>query len=158
MPSIDQPIAKRIAALFRMLGSDYEGERANAIIAMRKLLATEGIGFNDLAVLIENHTGEIEELKYSDADVATIYQKGVEKGQAQAHESGNGVFGADGSPQWDKIALWCQERSARLRPNEQQFIDDMAGRTQFREPTEKQAKWLISIFLKLGGKREATII
>jgi len=28
----------------------------------------------------------------------------------------------------------------------------MASRTVWREPTEKQAKWLRSIFYRLGGK------
>jgi len=157
MTAINEDLASKIASLFRMLGSNFEGERTNAVSRLHNLLCKNNISFNDLAILIENHRGEIEELKYSDADAAVIYQKGVEKGRAQARESGDGAFGVGGAPQWVKMALWCQERSTRLRPSEQQFIDDMAGRTQFREPTPKQAQWLISIFLKLGGKREASI-
>jgi hypothetical protein len=157
MISLDETLAKQIADRFRRLGSDFEGERASAANALWKLCKANGISFNDLAILIENHTGEIEELKYSDADVAVFFQKGVEKGQAEVRESGAGGLWNGGTPQWDKIALWCQERSARLRPNEQQFVDDMAGRVLFREPTPKQAQWLLSIFFKLGGKREVAI-
>jgi hypothetical protein len=157
MASLDETLAKQIADRFRRLGSDFEGERNNAATALWRLLNANRISFNDLAVLIENHTGEIEELKYSDADAAVFFQKGVEKGQAEARESGAGGFWNGSEPQWAKITQWCQARSLRLRPKEQEFIDDMAGRTQFREPTPKQAQWLISIFLRLGGRREASI-
>jgi len=61
---------------------------------------------------------------------------------------------SDGQPRWNAIALFCQNNHQRLRPSEQGFIDDMAGKTMWREPTEKQAKWLLSIFLRLGGRRQ----
>ena len=31
------------------------------------------------------------------------------------------------------------------------FINDMAGKTLWREPSDKQAKHLLVIFVKLGG-------
>ena len=43
----------------------------------------------------------------------------------------------------------------RLRDKEREFVDDMAGRTVWREPTEKQGKWLKSIWFRLGGGRGA---
>jgi len=49
--------------------------------------------------------------------------------------------------------LYCQQRSDRLQSREREFIDHMASLTVWREPTEKQAKWLKSIYYKLGGKR-----
>jgi hypothetical protein len=157
MANLDEPLAKHIADIFRRLGSDFEGERNNAATAMWRCLNTNGISFNDLAILIESHRGEIEELKYSDADAAAFYQKGIEKGQAQARESGSSDFWNGGEPQWAKIAMWCQERSARLNSKEQDFIDSVTARTQFREPSDKQKPWLLSIFFRLGGKREAAI-
>jgi len=50
------------------------------------------------------------------------------------------------------MALYCHQRSNLLRCHEQTFITDMAAQTVWREPTEKQAKWLRSIFLRLGGR------
>jgi hypothetical protein len=50
------------------------------------------------------------------------------------------------------MARWCQQRANRLRENERQFINDIASRTVWRAPTERQRKWLESIFLKLGGR------
>jgi hypothetical protein len=37
---------------------------------------------------------------------------------------------------------------------EREFVNDMAARLTFpgREPTEKQATWLLAIFRRLGGK------
>jgi hypothetical protein len=134
-----------------------EGDGTNAARMLQLFIPGTGLTFNDIATMVENCNGEIEQYKYSDNDAKGFFDLGVQKGQERAHESGTD-FWPGGVPQWGKIALWCQERSARLRPNEQQFIDDMAGQTQFRGPTPKQAQWLISIFLKLGGKREATTI
>jgi hypothetical protein len=39
-----------------------------------------------------------------------------------------------------------------LSDREAEFIDSIAARTVWRAPTEKQEKWLKSIFLKLGGR------
>jgi hypothetical protein len=50
------------------------------------------------------------------------------------------------------MARYCQQRSDRLRDREEEFVNQMASRTVWREPTERQGKWLQSIFLRLGGK------
>jgi hypothetical protein len=88
MSSINEPVAKKIARLLRLFGSDFEGEAINALMAMRRLVASEGSSFNDIATLIENHQGEIEEKKFSDADAAVICAKGVEQGKAEAASRG----------------------------------------------------------------------
>jgi hypothetical protein len=160
MNTFKESVAKKIARLLRLFGSDFEGEAVNALMAMRRLAASERLSFNDIAILIENHEGEIEEKKFSDADAAVIYAMGVEQGKADAASRGTilpeDFYHEDGSPRWREIAVWCQERSTRLRPNEQQFIDDMVGRLQWveREPTAKQGRWLLSIFFQLGGRRK----
>jgi hypothetical protein len=59
---------------------------------------------------------------------------------------------ADGMPQWHEIARYCQVNGEKLRESEKVFVNDMAARSMYREPTPKQKKWLRSIFLKLGGK------
>jgi hypothetical protein len=48
-----------------------------------------------------------------------------------------------------------QDHAHELDPKHRQFIDDMASRTVWHEPTDKQQKYLKSLYLKLGGLRGA---
>ena len=41
---------------------------------------------------------------------------------------------------------------------EREFVTDMAGKTLYREPSEKQAKHLMGIFVKLGGYYDAKTV
>src|SRR6516162_9527138 len=103
MSSLNEPIAKRVAKLFRLLASDFDGEVLNAARRMREQLTAEGLSFNDLATVIENHNGEIEEKKYSDNDAEIIFAKGVEKGRKEeAHKKDlpPAFYDADGNPRW----------------------------------------------------------
>jgi hypothetical protein len=122
---------------------------------MKQQLLTEGLSFNDIATVIENANGEIEERKYSDADAAIIFDRGVERGrteEAKRRELPPEFYDADGHPRWNEIALFCQRNIVQLRGDwERTFINDMAGKTVWREPTESQAKHLIAIFVRLGG-------
>jgi hypothetical protein len=154
--ALNEPAAKRIATLFRLLASDFQGEVLGAVAAMKRLFAAEGLTFHDIATVIESCNGEIEEKKYSDADAEVIYQRGVQKGrkdEAGKREVAPEFYDADGHPRWNEVALFCQRQHQRLNPKETEFIDDMAGKTMWREPTEKQAKWLLSIFIRLGGRK-----
>jgi hypothetical protein len=88
-----------------------------------------------------------------------IFDAGYAKGRGDGTReqfAADGVFGLrpDGSHDWERIALYCQRESARLRPQEKQFVDDMAARMSFpdREPTQRQSAWLLAIFRKLGGR------
>jgi phage terminase large subunit-like protein len=83
MGSINETVAKRIAKLFRMLASDFDGEVLAAVHRMKHQLGAEGLSVNDIATVIENANGEIEELRYSAAEVEVIYQKAVQKGVEQ---------------------------------------------------------------------------
>jgi hypothetical protein len=155
MNSMVVSVAKRVAKLFRLLGSDFDGEVLNAARRMKHQLAAEGLSFNDLAVVIENAAGEIEERKYSDADAEIIFARGIEKGrkeEAQKRDAPPEFYDSDGRPRWSEIALFCQKNIGRLRDDwERTFINDMAGKTLWRQPSEKQSKHLIAIFVKLGG-------
>jgi prophage maintenance system killer protein len=54
---------------------------------------------------------------------------------------------------WEAVSLFLQRNKDRLEAKHHQFVDDMASRTVYgREPTEKQHKYLHSLFYKLGGK------
>jgi hypothetical protein len=146
---------ERIADLFRLLESDHEGEVMGAVAAMKRLCRSEGLAFADIAIAISNHQGEIEEKKYSDSDAEIIFARGVEKGrieEARKQQAPPEFYDADGYPRWNEIALFCRKSSDRLHNEwERTFINDMAGKTLLREPTKKQAKHLLAIFVKLGG-------
>lgn len=64
----------------------------------------------------------------------------------------DGFRSVDGIPWWHAMAVFCQDHSARLRGNETNFIDDIVGWSTWREPTPKQAKWLQSVYARLGGR------
>jgi hypothetical protein len=155
MSALNEPVAKLIGKLFRRLSSDFEGEQLNVVAAMKRLFASEGLSFSDIATVIENHNGEIEELKFSESDMDAAFKCGKEKGRVEEackQQDPPEFYDEDGRPRWNAIALFCQQQQQRLRPSEKEFVDDMAGKTMWREPTEKQAKWLLSIFIRLGGR------
>jgi hypothetical protein len=53
------------------------------------------------------------------------------------------------------MAHYVSLRAHKLDPKHHSFIDDMASRMVWHESTEKQQKYLKSMFLKLGGLRGA---
>src|SRR6516165_956742 len=116
MSTLNEPVAKRIAKLFRLLASDFDGEVLSAARRMKQQLAAEGLSLNDIATVIENHQGEIEEKKYSDADAEIIFAKGVEKGrteEARKQQAPPEFYDADGAPRWYEIAMCCQGNVAQ---------------------------------------------
>ena len=155
MNTLSEPTAKRIGKLVRMFGSSFENERHVALSKLQTMLDEEGLTFNDIAVVIENGGGEIEQLKYSDSDLETIFTKGVEKGRKEntAHALSKQFFDAGGEPRWEEIAKFCESNPARtsLKPNEQEFIDEMLVKLRWRSPTRPMGGFLLSIFWKLGG-------
>jgi hypothetical protein len=60
-------------------------------------------------------------------------------------------FDDDGEPRWLEIANYCQNNPAKstLKPNEQQFIDEMPVKLQWRNPTPPMGGFMLSIFWKL---------
>jgi hypothetical protein len=147
---------QRLAGLVRMLGSDSEGEVLATHCALNRHLASRGVSFTDLGNAIEKlATGGLEQ-----AELERVFEAGrakglFEAGRQQAEELA--VYGQrlDGSYDWLAIALFCQRENTRLRGDvERAFVNDMAARMSFpeREPTEKQAVWLLAIFRRLGGR------
>jgi hypothetical protein len=130
----------------------------NAVRKMKNLSKGERLTFYDIATVIKSCNGEIDETKYSDADAEIIFGKGVEKGlkeEARKQQAPPEFYDADGQPRWNAIAMFCQKNITRLRSDwERTFINDMAGKTLWSQPTEKQAKHPLAIFVKLGGHYE----
>jgi hypothetical protein len=159
MSALNKTVAERIATLFRLLGSNFEGEVLGAVAAMKRLFASEHLTFHDIATVIESCNGEIEEKKYSDTDAEIIFSRGVETGRAEEARKRplaepTEFYDADGHPQWHAIAMHCQKNCQRLDRRHHEFINDMAGNTVWRPPTEKQGKYLLSLFIRLGNGRQ----
>jgi hypothetical protein len=158
-------LAKRVAKLIRLFGSNFEGEAISAAIGLRRLLQSEGSSFNDVATLIENCNGQIEEKKFSDTDANIIFERGLEKGLAEAarrQELPPEFYDVDGTPRWYEIAEYCQKNRKQQKNGkpllsawEQQFISDMPSNViRYSKPTPRQIPFLMAIFVKLGGPYE----
>lgn len=147
------PIASKLTKLIRVLSSDKIGEVASAAAAITRILASEGLSIHDLASVIEDSGTKT----FSEADAKEIYRQGVEDGKRAVEDGryGSGDWrNVDGSPNWEVIVEFCRERDDRLRDNEQGLLNSVAARLVWEnEPTERQRKWLLSIFYKLGGQR-----
>ena len=48
------------------------------------------------------------------------------------------------------------DQHGRLSERERDFVNQMAERVLWREPSERQARWLLGIFRRLGGKNSMT--
>ena len=145
------PISNRLASFIRLLSSDKDGEVVAAAHAIKRTLKAAGADIHALAERVEKPNGG----GLSDAEMKKLYDAGYNAGQRDAEHKHSGpadFHNIDGTPNWHEMALYCQQRGSLLRGQEQTFINDMASRTVWREPTEKQAKWLKSIFYRLGGK------
>jgi hypothetical protein len=145
----------RIADFVRLFGSDSEGEALAAFGALKRLLKAHDVSFTDLGNAIEKlATGGL-----ADDQMQRLFDAGYQKGLEDATRKqleAEGAFGLrpDGSPDWERIALYCQREKGRLKQDRhRQFVDDMASRmTWSREPTPKQATYLLSLFRQLGGR------
>src|SRR6516165_6827596 len=118
MSAMRKTAIERIADLFRLLESDFEGEVLGAVGAMKRLFQSEGLSFADIATVIANHQGEIEEKKYSDTNAEIIFQKGMAKGreeEVRKQAAPPEFFDVDGQPRWYEIAVFCQQNSTKLR-------------------------------------------
>jgi hypothetical protein len=132
--------------LLLMLSATIPAEIIAARDALVKLLREAG---SDIHALVGQTNG------LSEAEMTKLYAAGFEAGMRAVEQKhfGNGDFyNTDGMPAWDLVARFCQRHSDRLRDKERQFINDIAAKTVWGEPTAKQQKWLRSIFHRLGGK------
>ena len=147
MTSVLAPIAGRLGKLIRMLSSNQDGDVLNAARAIVRTLDNAGLDVHTLAANIGGG-----DKKFSEEDAREIYQRGVADGRQAAEQEQNApVFrnvNLNDEPSWHDIACECAAHSARLRDErEGKFVNDMVRWTVHGgEPTEKQAKWLRSIY------------
>ena len=154
MSAPDKPFETRVADLVRRLGSDFPGEVVATVNALGRLLASRGVTFTDFGDAVERlANGGLEE----DA-MKRVFAAGYARCKAEfdsRHAEAQAVFGlrADGSTDFEAIALHLQRNKHRFEAKHHEFIDDMSSRMAWgREPTEKQGKYLISLFRRIGGR------
>jgi hypothetical protein len=119
--------------------------------AIKRTLKAAGTDIHTLAERIEKPNGE----NLTEAEMKKLYDAAYSGGQRDAENKRFGsadLHNVDGTPNWHQMALYCQQHSNLLRGREPTFINDTASRTVWREPTEKQAKWLRSNFHRIGGR------
>jgi hypothetical protein len=143
----------KLGDLVRRLSSDSDGEIIATVYAMRRTLGSAGADFHGLAEHIETANGKhVSEEQIRRAAWADAYAQAVQDLENRQHGVDDFV-GTDGKPTWEAVALFLQRNKHRLDPRHHEFIDDMAARTAWgHEPTERQHKYLHSLFFKLGGR------
>jgi hypothetical protein len=154
MSATAKSFEERIASLVRMLGTEQDGEALNTVSVLRRTLASRNLTFTDLGDGIEKlATGGLTQ-----SEMERISDAAYAKGLSDAKRESTGaqaVFGLrpDGSHDWGEIALACQRAKSRLEAKHHQFVDDMASRlTWGQEPSEKQGRYLLSLFRQIGGR------
>jgi hypothetical protein len=148
----DERHGSRLGDIIRRLSSSSDGEIVATVLAMRRILESAGVDVHGLAEHLEAPNGK----GVTEADLKRVfdsgYAKGIEDTQNKQHGA-NDFRSTDGKPDWDSVALYLQRNIHRLDAKHHDFVNDMAARTVWgREPTERQHKYLHSLFYKLGGK------
>jgi hypothetical protein len=148
----DESIARKVGSLIRLLSSPNDGEVLNAARGLVRTLETAGFDIHALEAHVEKPNGN----RLSEAQMKELYDAGYAAGVQAAENRHHGIgdfHDADGKPNWEAVALFLQRNKNRLDIRHHDFVDDMASRTAWgREPTEKQHRYLHSLFYKLGGK------
>jgi hypothetical protein len=151
---MEKPFESRLADLVRRLGTEFDGEIVATVSALGRLLAAQNITFTDFGDAVEKlATGGLEE-----EAMRRVFEAGRAKGVEEArreHAVEQAVFGlrSDGSEDWLAIALHLHRQKHRLESKHHQFVDDIASRLSWdREPSDKQGKYLISLFRGIGGR------
>jgi hypothetical protein len=152
------PNKKRIAQLFRMLGSSG-GERRNAFAALERIMQNDGVNWNDIGDVIAGG-GECDSGKYTESEMQEVAQAaraegvetGIQMGMARAN-SGNGN-GQLTLPRPAEMAEYCHDRLYRMKDRKQcDFVGDMYVITQRRTNLSRgQLAYLASIYIQIGGR------
>src|SRR5262249_4626383 len=140
-------LESRLAQFIRLLLSNSAGEvDATARAITRTVKAAGADKIHALADRLEDPNSN----RLSETEMRKLYDAGFAAGIAAAENRYHGVndfLNADGKPTWEGVALYVQRNKDRLDARHHEFVDDMASRTAWgREPTERQHKYLHSLF------------
>ena len=137
----------RIADLVRLLGSESEGEVLSAHGALKRLLASRERQLHRS----RERDRETSDRRARGGPNAAPLRRRLPEGASRTRRASRPRSKPSTAcvrtdlTDWEAIALYCQREKARLKDDRHhQFVDDMASRmTWSREPTEKQAKYLL---------------
>jgi hypothetical protein len=139
---------EKLQKLIRLLSSPNDGEVIAAARAILRALEADGSDIHELADRVGGR-------KLSQSEMKRIYDEAFRRGQnaAQSAAAAFAGFHDTEGPSFHKMALEIQQKAnGRLSPKEQGFVDDMVRWCVRREPSEKQAKWLHSIWCRVGRR------
>jgi hypothetical protein len=139
-------VGRKLGALVRRLATNHDGEIIATVHALRRTLQSAG---SDLHALAD----KIERPVVAEADMQRLFQAGYAAGLAACREAhyGDDEFRSVDAD-WREVARYCYRNRSQLNEREAQFVESVSSQLVWREPTEKQRKWLQSIFLRLGGR------
>jgi hypothetical protein len=145
------PVADKLGKFIRLLTSNRDGEVVAAARAIVRTLEGVGADIHDLAESIGALPANGK--KFSEADAREIYERGVDAGRRAAEQARPPTLHNvdDDGPPWHAIACECAAHLDRLcDQREKDFVADMVRwTTRGGEPTEKQANWLRSIYVRV---------
>jgi hypothetical protein len=129
-------------APIRLLTSDRDGEVIAAVAAIKRAFQWPGSPSMHSPIRSRTHRATATRQRLASFTMPD---------PAAGH---HGVRGFNSPlPSWHETARWCQQHGEQLRPRGREFVDQMAAQTVWRPLTEKQGKWLLRIFCRLGGER-----
>jgi hypothetical protein len=141
-----EPVAEKLEKLLKMLSSPRDGEVVAAAQAIMRTLKGVGADIHELAACVKGG-------KLSQADMQRIYDAAFQDGRRAAEKDKPTEF-HDVEPNWNEIAINCRDQDdGWLTERERKFVEDMVRWTAYRKPSEKQAKWLHSIYVRLGRRQ-----
>jgi hypothetical protein len=144
-------LAGKLSKLLHMFASDRDSEKLAAVEGIVRVLKGAGLDVHDLADEIDPEERKKNGKKFTVKELE-IYNRGIEDGRRQAEENQRGFRSVDAldEPSWHEIACECANHENRLNEKERPFVKDMVRWTvRGGEPTEKQAKWLRSIYARI---------
>jgi hypothetical protein len=138
------PLADRLATFIRLLTLSIRDAEVAAACAIVRTLQDAGGDIHDLTESIGATSANGK--KFTEADACEIYERGIAAGRPAAEQTQSD----DGAP-WHAIAYECVAHPDGLRDKrEKVFVADMVRwTTRGSQPTEKQAKWLHSIYVRV---------
>jgi hypothetical protein len=133
---------EKIQKLIRLLSSPNDAEALAAVHALQRVLREGGSDIHELAKRIED---------IPQADMQRLYDAGYKAGRKSADAAPMDF--SDAGPSFHQMAIEIQAKGdGRLSQKETDFVNDMVRWCARREPSEKQAKWLHSIYCKIGQR------
>jgi hypothetical protein len=152
-PDAPCKLMERFTKIFRRLNSESDIDLCVSVRAMRRVLAAENLDFNDVAIVIERR-------RYSREDVDVVFARGEEVGSRKAaiQNPDPDFFDIDGNPNWYAIAKHNRDNIDQLRRDwDREFTNDLVAKVIAYEPSPKQAKNILRIFVQLGGRCDPSI-